>query len=70
MTDYETLVALFRRAGIEHYESVEQVPLSASDYQPATEAEPRLTVYGGYVGFFTEFAFHPDGRLKSIKAWE
>lgn len=85
MSDLEALRVMLVKAGIEFLEFAEvgvlkpqhveaQLPniraaLSPLPPQAELEYDHSIRVYGGYAGFFSEFAFK-DGALVSVTAWE
>jgi len=69
MTDRETLITMFERAG------VATGPESLS-YPDDPDGPNRLRVGSegasndGYGGFYAEFSFDDDGALKTVGIWE
>lgn len=60
MTDRETLVAMFQRAGVVMKETEKGFEVYAKD-------GPHNV---GYAGFLADFEFDEAGALKAVGAWE
>lgn len=58
MTDKQVFSEMLTRAGIEFTD------------EPLTTGGTKITVLGGYIGFFTEFDFDSDGNLLEVGAYE
>ena len=79
MSDFEDMVAMLERAGIEH--RVERTDSPEADPRRARDGivEPIATTITtndcyrrttGYPGFWSELFFDADGKLIGIGAWE
>lgn len=71
MTDLETFKGMLKRAGIQWKEGY----CSGNLDEYCTTGEAGDTIIEplnvkGYLGFFTEIAFAPDGSLRAIGCWE
>ena len=72
MSDLKTFRAMLATAGIVF---TEQVVQQADQYTRAGDVVVRIRVRDqqadfGYLGFFTDAVFGPDGALLKIGAWE
>lgn len=81
MTDLESIRTMLDKAGLEYTQSV-SAQTNENAYGLDMAGDILVTMGGedragrwdvsthGYSGFYAEFVFHPDGRLKAVGAWE
>ena len=74
MTDLQTIVVMFGRAGIEYTiaptRDSNTPPLPAGMTVTVARADEDTPRIFGYLGFFAEFYFDADGVLLGVGAWE
>jgi len=65
MTELDQVVAMFDRAGVKYVRGG-----NAEGYVWLSAESDGGPVNTGYGGFVAQLEFYPDGRLRSIGAWE
>jgi len=65
MTDQEYVLAMFQRAGVRY-----ELGGDSESYSWISAEAGNGEANQGYTGFVTQMEFYPDGRLRSIGAWE